>query len=92
MTPSGPLVSGAAAASTRARFPARLLTGPSIAVCAAWLASPPPSCVPLHQPTAPPESAGYEDGDRPWTKQFVDTPASRDPEPGATRLRPLIYV
>ncbi|EFN55367.1 hypothetical protein CHLNCDRAFT_52572 [Chlorella variabilis] len=35
---------------------------------------------------------GYEDGDRPWTKQFVDTPASRDPEPGATRLRPLIYV
>lgn len=33
-----------------------------------------------------------EDGDRPWLKPFVHTPAARDPEPGASRKRPLIYV
>lgn len=29
---------------------------------------------------------------RPWIKPFAVTPAAEDPEPGATRLRPLIYV
>ena len=36
--------------------------------------------------------AGMEDAERPWLKDFVHTPAAKDPEPGATRLRPLIYV
>ena len=36
--------------------------------------------------------AGMEDGERPWLKPFVHTPAARDPEPGHTRKRPLIYV
>lgn len=36
--------------------------------------------------------AGMEAGERPWLKPFVHTPAARDPEPGATRKRPLIYV
>ena len=29
---------------------------------------------------------------RPWLADHVRTPAGEDPEPGATRLRPLIYV
>ena len=33
-----------------------------------------------------------EDGERPWLKPFVHTPVARDPEPGQTRKRPLIYV
>jgi hypothetical protein len=33
-----------------------------------------------------------EEKDRPWLKPHVHTPAARDPEPGATRKRPLIYV
>lgn len=33
-----------------------------------------------------------EAGERPWLKPFVHTPTARDPEPGATRRRPLIYV
>jgi hypothetical protein len=33
-----------------------------------------------------------EAGERPWLKPVVHTPAARDPEPGATRKRPLIYV
>ena len=37
-------------------------------------------------------AAGMEDGERPWLKPHVHTPAARDPEPGATRKRPLIYV
>ena len=32
-----------------------------------------------------------EDGERPWLKPHVHTPAARDPEPGTTRNRPLIY-
>ncbi|KAL4419203.1 hypothetical protein ABPG77_000597 [Micractinium sp. CCAP 211/92] len=35
---------------------------------------------------------GMEDGERPWLKPHVRTPASKDPEPGATRKRPLIYI
>ena len=33
-----------------------------------------------------------EEGERPWLKPFVHTPAARDPKPGDTRKRPLIYV
>lgn len=33
-----------------------------------------------------------EEGDRPWLKPHVHTPAARDPQPGQTRKRPLIYV
>ena len=33
-----------------------------------------------------------EEKERPWLKDVTFTPAARDPEPGATRLRPLIYV
>ena len=33
-----------------------------------------------------------EEGERPWLKNIVRSPASRDPEPGATRKRPLIFV
>lgn len=36
--------------------------------------------------------SGMEDGERPWLKPHVRTPAARDPEPGATRKRPLIYM
>ena len=36
--------------------------------------------------------AGWEEKERPWLKPHVHTPAARDPEPGATRKRPLIYV
>lgn len=36
--------------------------------------------------------AGMEDGERPWLKPHVHTPAARDPTPGETRKRPLIYV
>lgn len=36
--------------------------------------------------------AGMEDGERPWLKPHVHTPAARDPKPGETRKRPLIYV
>ncbi|PSC68519.1 exostosin-like glycosyltransferase [Micractinium conductrix] len=39
-----------------------------------------------------PWTPGMEDGERPWLKPFVHTPAARDPEPGHTRKRPLIYV
>ena len=40
---------------------------------------------------------GVEDGpgleeSRPWIRPHVETPASHDPTPGATRLRPLIWV
>ena len=37
-------------------------------------------------------SAGLQEGERPWIKDLVHTPASKDPEPGATRKRPRIYV
>ena len=33
-----------------------------------------------------------EEGERPWLKPFVHTPAAKDPEPGTTRKRPLIYM
>lgn len=33
-----------------------------------------------------------EEGERPWLKPFVHTPAAREPAEGATRRRPLIYV
>lgn len=33
-----------------------------------------------------------EEGERPWLKPFVHTPAAKDPQPGATRERPLIYM
>lgn len=36
--------------------------------------------------------AGMEDGERPWLKPHVHTPAAREPKPGETRKRPLIYV
>lgn len=36
--------------------------------------------------------AGLEDTERPWIKPHVHTPAAQDPEPGATRRRPLIYI
>ncbi|PSC69932.1 exostosin-like glycosyltransferase [Micractinium conductrix] len=37
-------------------------------------------------------SPGLQEGERPWIKDLVHTPASKDPEPGATRKRPRIYV
>ena len=46
-------------------------------------------------PRRPPPTvacAGMEEGDRPWLKPHVHTPAARDPQPGQTRKRPLIYV
>lgn len=33
-----------------------------------------------------------EDGERPWIKPHVHTPAAHDPQPGDTRKRPLIFV
>ncbi len=36
-------------------------------------------------------SSGIEK-ERPWLEELVHTPASWDPEPGAVRKRPLIYV
>jgi hypothetical protein len=33
-----------------------------------------------------------EDGERPWIKPFVHTPAALEPAEGATRKRPLVYV
>lgn len=39
-----------------------------------------------------PWTPGMEDGERPWLKPHVHTPAARDPTPGETRKRPLIYV
>ncbi|PSC76174.1 exostosin-like glycosyltransferase [Micractinium conductrix] len=39
-----------------------------------------------------PWTPGMEEGDRPWLKPHVHTPAARDPQPGQTRKRPLIYV
>lgn len=38
------------------------------------------------------DAAGMEDKERPWLKLHVNTPAARDPEPDATRRRPLIYI
>ena len=40
---------------------------------------------------------GVQDGpgleeSRPWIRPHIETPASHDPAPGATRLRPLIWV
>jgi hypothetical protein len=39
-----------------------------------------------------PWTPGVEEGDRPWLKRYVHTPAARDPKPGETCKRPLIYV
>ncbi|KAI3432296.1 hypothetical protein D9Q98_003856 [Chlorella vulgaris] len=39
-----------------------------------------------------PWSPGMEDGERPWLKPFVHTPAALEPAENATRKRPLIYV
>ncbi len=36
--------------------------------------------------------AGMGEGERPWLKDFALDPASKDPEPGAARKRPLIFV
>lgn len=43
-------------------------------------------------PPPPLFAAGLEEGERPWLKPHVHTPAARDPQPGASRKRPLIYV
>lgn len=37
-------------------------------------------------------SAGMQEKERPWLKPYVHTPAALDPDPGATRKRPLILV
>ena len=37
------------------------------------------------------DGPGLEES-RPWLRAHVETPASHDPAPGATRLRPLIWV
>jgi len=37
-------------------------------------------------------SPGMEEGERPWLKDVVRSPASRDPPAGARKKRPLIYV
>ncbi|KAL4428361.1 hypothetical protein ABPG75_002450 [Micractinium tetrahymenae] len=38
------------------------------------------------------DSPGMEEGARPWLKPLVHTPAAKDPEPGSSRKRPLIYI
>lgn len=38
-----------------------------------------------------PWSPGRE-AEQPWLAEHVHTPAAMPPEPGATRLRPLIYI
>ncbi|PSC76758.1 exostosin-like glycosyltransferase [Micractinium conductrix] len=39
-----------------------------------------------------PWTPGMGEGERPWLRDVALAPASKDPEPGATRKRPLIYV
>ncbi len=62
---------------------------PQPPVCQQYVLTAAPSCASSnHAPLA----AGMEDGERPWLKPHVRTPAAKDPEPGATRKRPLIYM
>ena len=53
---------------------------------------PPEHCSWPRSPALTPTAAGMEDGERPWLKPHVHTPAARDPKPGDTRKRPLIYI
>ena len=66
--------------------------GPKAAVpCPTHPALALPILSPRH-PDPPSLPAGMEEKERPWLKAHVHTPAARDPEEGATRKRPLIYV